>query len=123
MNGYGLLRRVYVRPPDEQSLASWDAFGWHRAPDPRSIEREHLAFRERLAEAEAEVVTGSAPVPGDPDAIYAYDPVLVIDDGAIMLRPGKEKRRSEPEAVGAGSGIVGHARAGHARGSCNGRGR
>ncbi len=99
MNGYAALRRVYVRPPDERSLASWDAFGWHDAPDARSIEREHLAFREHLAEAGAEVVTGSTPVPGDPDAIYAYDPVLVIDDGAIMLRPGKEQRRSEPEAV------------------------
>jgi dimethylargininase len=99
MNGYGLLRRVYVRSPDAQSLASWEAFGWHRTPDPRAIEREHLAFRERLAEAGAEVVTGATPVPGDPDAIYAYDPVLVIDDGAIMLRPGKVERRAEARAV------------------------
>jgi N-dimethylarginine dimethylaminohydrolase len=99
MNGYGLLRRVYVRPPDGKSLASWGAFGWHHAPDPRSIEREHAAFRDRLAEAGAEVVTGATPVPADPDAIYAYDPVLVIDDGAIMLLPGKEQRRPEPRAV------------------------
>jgi dimethylargininase len=99
MNGYGLLRRVYVRSPDAQSLASWEAFGWHRTPDPRAIEREHLAFRERLAEAGAEVVTGATPVPGDPDAIYAYDPVLVIDDGAITLRPGKVERRAEARAV------------------------
>jgi dimethylargininase len=99
MNGYGLLRRVYVRPPDAQSLASWEAFGWHRAPDRRSIEREHEAFRERLVEAGAEVVTGTTPVLGDPDAIYAYDPVLVTDDGVIMLRPGKEQRRAEPRAV------------------------
>ena len=99
MNGYGVLRRVYVRPPDARSLASWEAFGWHHAPDPRSIGREHLAFREQLADAGAEVITGATPVPGDPDAIYAYDPVLVTDDGAIMLRPGKVKRRSEPGAV------------------------
>ena len=99
MNGYGVLRRVYVRPPDTRSLASWEAFGWHHAPDPRSIGREHLAFREQLADAGAEVITGATPVPGDPDAIYAYDPVLVLDDGAIMLRPGKVKRRSEPRAV------------------------
>jgi len=99
MNGYGVLRRVYVRPPDARSLASWEAFGWHHAPDPRSIGREHLAFREQLAEAGAEVITGATPIPGDPDAIYAYDPVLVTDDGAIMLRPGKVKRRSEPRAV------------------------
>src|SRR5437773_1269852 len=96
MNGYGLLRRVYLRPPEAQSLASWEAFGWHHAPDLRSIEREHLAFRERLAEAGAEVVTGTTPVPGDPDAIYVCDPVLITDAGAIMLRPGKVKRREEP---------------------------
>jgi len=99
MNGYATLRRVYVRPPDVESLASWEAFGWHRLPGPRSIEREHHAFRDRLAEAGAEVIIGPTQVPGDPDAIYAYDPVLVIDEGAIMLRPGKEGRRAEPEAV------------------------
>jgi dimethylargininase len=99
MNGYATLRRVYVRPPDAESLASWEAFGWHRAPDLHQIEREHRAFRDLLAEAGAEVIIGATPVPGDPDAIYAYDPVLVIDDGAIMLRPGKEGRRAEPEAV------------------------
>jgi dimethylargininase len=99
MNGYATLRRVYVRPPVAESLRSWDAFGWHRPPDRRSIEQEHQAFRDRLAEAGAEVVTGVAHVPGDPDAIYAYDPVLVVDDGTIVLRPGKEGRRGEPEAV------------------------
>ncbi len=99
MNGYATLRRVYVRAPDEGSLASWKTFGWHRPPDPGSTEREHQAFRDRLTEAGAEVVTGTTRVPGDPDAIYAYDPVLVIDDGSIMLRPGKEGRRAEPEAV------------------------
>ena len=99
MNGYATLRRVYVRPPVAESLRSWDAFGWHRPPDRRSIEQEHQAFCDRLAEAGAEVVTGVAQVPGDPDAIYAYDPVLVVDDGTIVLRPGKEGRRAEPEAV------------------------
>src|SRR5436190_22930964 len=99
MNGYATLRRVYVRPPVAESLGSWDAFGWHRPPDPRSIELEHQAFRDRLAEAGAEVVTGVTQVPGDPDAIYAYDPVLVVDGGVIVLRPGKEGRRAEPEAM------------------------
>src|SRR5205085_6188404 len=34
------------------------------------------------------------------DAIYAYDPALVGDAGAILLRPGKELRQGEPEAIG-----------------------
>ena len=38
-------------------------------------------------------------IPGNPDAIYVYDPVLVGAEGAVLLRPGKEGRRSEPSAI------------------------
>ena len=31
--------------------------------------------------------------------MYVYDPVLVGSEGAVLLRPGKEGRRSEPEAL------------------------
>jgi N-dimethylarginine dimethylaminohydrolase len=44
-------------------------------------------------------VSGSSPVAGDPDAIYTYDPTLMTDVGAILLRPGKEGRRLEPDAM------------------------
>jgi len=48
----------------------------------------------------------------DPDAIYVYDPALVTNEGAVMLRPGKEGRRGEVEVmvadlVEAGLPIVG----------------
>ena len=36
---------------------------------------------------------------GNPDAIYVYDPVLVGAAGAVLLRPGKEGRRGEPDAI------------------------
>ena len=39
--------------------------------------------------------------PGNPDAIYVYDPVLVGDAGAALLRPGKEGRLGEPDAIAA----------------------
>ena len=39
--------------------------------------------------AGADVLLGTAEVPGDPDAIYTYDPVLMTDTGVIVLRPGK----------------------------------
>ena len=48
-----------------------------------------------------DVVVGTEPVPGDPDAIYAYDPTLVTDAGVMPLRPGKEGRREEPAIVAA----------------------
>ena len=100
MNGYGKLQRVYVRAPEVGDLAAWADHGWHRAPDAGAAEREHRAFRELLADAGAEVIVGRTRVRGDPDAIYAYDPTLVLDDGVILLRPGKTPRRAEPAAIG-----------------------
>jgi dimethylargininase len=95
----GTLERVYVRPPNTEALSSWRAYGWHREPDPEAIASEHSAFRKALAAAGAEVVCGETAVDGDPDAVYAYDPVLMTPAGAIPLRPGKEGRRSEPHAA------------------------
>jgi len=95
------LRRVYVRAPLAADLASWREYGWRAAPDPGLAAEEHGALRDLLAAAGAEVVTGVTPVPGDPDAIYAYDPTLMTDRGAILLRPGKPGRRDEPDAAGA----------------------
>jgi N-dimethylarginine dimethylaminohydrolase len=95
------LRRVYVRAPDDRDLEAWSAYGWRDAPDADRARDEHAAFRALLAEAGAEVVVGSTPVAGDPDAIYAYDPTLVTDRGAVLLRPGKPGRREEPRAAAA----------------------
>ena len=93
------LRRVYVRAPDPADLALWRGAGWRSEPDPARAAAEHDAFRAELERFGAEVLVAGTPVPGDPDAIYTYDPVLATDDGAILLRPGKEGRRAEPAAV------------------------
>ena len=90
------LRRVLLRAPEAVHLRSWREFGWQAEPDPVGIAREHEALCERLAQAGAEVILAGAPVTDDPDAIYVYDPALIADDGAVMLRPGKAGRRSEP---------------------------
>jgi N-dimethylarginine dimethylaminohydrolase len=62
---------------------------------------EHEAFRAQLEEAGAEVILAETPVPMCPDSIYVYDPALVTDEGALLLRPGKEGRRAEVEAMAA----------------------
>jgi N-dimethylarginine dimethylaminohydrolase len=102
------LRRVLVRPPWEGDLRFWREYGWRAEPDPAGIAREHQALCELLASAGAEIVLAETPVAGDPDAIYAYDPVLIADDGAVLLQPGKVGRRGEPEALAAdlrGAGV------------------
>lgn len=104
MRGYGCqsmtgrLERVLVRPPLPADAAAWREYAWRAAPDPARAAAEHEAFRAILEDAGAEVVV-SEHDPGNPDAIYAYDPTLVGDAGAVLLRPGKEVRRAEPEAT------------------------
>jgi dimethylargininase len=94
------LRRVLVRAPRTEDCARWREFGWHAEPDPVAIAVEHEAFAAELADFGAEVVYAEEPLPGALDAIYACDPALVADAGAILLRPGKELRRGEPDALG-----------------------
>jgi N-dimethylarginine dimethylaminohydrolase len=90
------LRRVLVRRPD--GAEGWAEYGWRAAPDPALLAREHEAFCALLEGAGAEVVA-AGPVEGNPDGVYAYDPALVADAGAILLRPGKAARRSEVEPM------------------------
>jgi N-dimethylarginine dimethylaminohydrolase len=93
------LRRVLVRRPRVEELPRWREYGWRAEPNARAIAAEHEAFCGELADAGADVVEADAPVAGDPDAIYACDPALVANSGAILLRPGKSGRRGEPEAL------------------------
>ena len=104
MNGYdcrsmtGDLRRVLVRPPQPGDAARWREYGWRAEPDSGRAEAEHEALRTLLEEAGAEVVVAGGE-PGNPDAIYVYDPLLVGADGAVLLRPGKDGRLGEPAAL------------------------
>ena len=91
------LRRVLVRRPG--GLEHWRELGWRAAPDAARVEAEHEALRAALAEAGAEVVVAE-PLDGNPDAVYVYDPALLTERGAVLLRPGKAARRAEPEALG-----------------------
>jgi N-dimethylarginine dimethylaminohydrolase len=95
------LRRVLVRPPTAEGCAAWEAFGWRSAPDAAGIAAEHEAFRALLEEAGAEVIVARTPLGAATDSIYAYDPVLVTDEGALLLRPGKAGRRTETDAMAA----------------------
>ena len=91
------LRRVLVRRPPAD-VSAWRQLGWRSAPDSAALAGEHDALCGLLGDAGAEVVVAS---PEGLDAIYTFDPALAVDGGVVLLRPGKELRRSEPEAVAA----------------------
>jgi N-dimethylarginine dimethylaminohydrolase len=94
------LRRVLVRPPQPADGARWREYGWRAEPDAGAAAAEHEALRDILAGAGAEVIVAEGES-GNPDAIYAYDPILVGEHGAVLLRPGKDGRLGEPDALGA----------------------
>lgn len=94
------LRRVLVKSPDE-AFAVEDVARWHYAsrPDLDEARREHDALVEILTGAGAEVIDHPEPQPDRADAIFVFDPALVTDRGAVVLRMGKELRRGEETAL------------------------
>ncbi len=96
----GPLRRVLVRRPDA-AFAEADPAAWHYAgrPDLARARREHDELTALLAAAGAEVLDHGEPQPGRADAIYVFDPVLITDAGAVVLRMGKDLRRGEERAL------------------------
>jgi N-dimethylarginine dimethylaminohydrolase len=98
MNMTGRLERVLVRPPGTD-FSRWREYGWRAEPDALRIAEEHEELQAALAEAGAEVVVAETAADGNLDAVYVYDPAIVTDRGAILLRPGKIERRGEVEAM------------------------
>jgi N-dimethylarginine dimethylaminohydrolase len=92
------LRRVLVRPPQPADALRWREYGWRAKPDPAAAAAEHEALCELLEQAGAEVIVAAGEA-GNPDAIYAYDPLLVGAAGAVLMRPGKPGRLGEPDAL------------------------
>lgn len=102
----GRLERVLVRPPLAEDAERWREYGWRAAPDHAAASVEHELLCGILESTGAEVVVSRHDA-GNPDAIYVYDPVLVGNEGAVLLRPGKAGRRSEPSAMAAPLGEAG----------------
>jgi dimethylargininase len=89
------LRRVLVRRPPAD-CSGWRSLCWRSEPDSARLAAEHEGLCAVLEQAGAEVVVAE---PTTLDAIYTFDPALVYGDGAVLLRPAKETRRAEPDAV------------------------
>lgn len=85
-----------------QALENADAETWHYGAefDPSSVAANHRGLVEIIEAAGAEVVWTDATLVDQgelADAIFAYDPSLMTDQGAIVLRMGKGLR--QPEAA------------------------
>jgi len=93
------LRKVLVKRPDE-AFAVDDPAKWHYVdrPNLEIAQQEHDAFVAILRQAGAEVIYHDEFQPDRADAIFVYDPAIVTDRGAVILKMGKGLRRGE-EAV------------------------
>ncbi len=95
------LRRVLVKRPDP-AFASADPVVWHYTgrPDLGIARAEHDAFVALLRDPGVEILYHDAPQPDRADAIFVHDPVIVTDEGAILLKMGKRLREGEESAIG-----------------------
>jgi N-dimethylarginine dimethylaminohydrolase len=92
------LRRVLVKRPDA-AFAVQDPARWHYSsrPDLAISQQEHDGLVRIMQQAEVEILYHNEPMPDHADAIFVYDPALITDAGAIILRMGKDLRRGEEE--------------------------
>ncbi|MFO7548964.1 MAG: arginine deiminase family protein [Acidimicrobiia bacterium] len=97
------LTHVLVQRPHAAFGRAFDdpASGFRHPVDLVGARREHDRFTELLASLGAEVHLLGADDHPSPDLVYAYDPALVTDRGAILLRSGKPGRRGEERAMAA----------------------
>ena len=91
------LLEALVHRPDAAFGAAFDdpAHGFLRPVDLAAAQREHNAFVDLLVRLRVRVHALEAET-DDPDLLYTFDPLLVTESGAMVLRPGKPNRRGEP---------------------------
>jgi dimethylargininase len=94
------LRHVLVHPPHESFGSAFDdpRHGYREPVDLPLARKEHDAFSNLLRELGV-IVHELESDSTSPDIIYQYDPALVTDAGAILLRSGKPTRQGEEELV------------------------
>lgn len=91
------LRQVLVKRPGPAFGAAFDdpAHGFLHPVDLRLAQQEHDRFVDVLGSLSPRVDVLDVEIPS-PDLVYTFDPLLVSDQGAIPLRPGKPNRLPEP---------------------------
>jgi dimethylargininase len=95
------LRDVLVKRPGAAFGRAFDdpAHGFLRPVDLERAQREHDGLVNALDGLGVRVHVLDHEPATDPDLVYVFDPLLVIDAGAVPLRPGKPNRDGEPAIV------------------------
>src|SRR5262249_43884407 len=98
------LRRVIVKRP-EQAFRSgdhiereWRDLAYTRPPDLQAAARHHQQFVELMKAAGAEILYLPVDDRTGIDSLYAHDPVLMTDRGAVIFQTGKIARQGEGAA-------------------------
>ena len=95
------LRRVAVKRPAQAFRRidqEWQELNYTRPPNLSKAEEDHREFVALMQRSGAEILY----LPEDDrtglDSLYAHDPVLVTDRGAVIFQTGKVARRGEGPA-------------------------
>jgi N-dimethylarginine dimethylaminohydrolase len=88
------LRHVLVHMPgDEFNPEQWQAYGLPGEPEPERARAQQAAFVQILSDHGARIDHLGEGTSVQTTAVY--DPALVTDDGAVILRSGRPERRVE----------------------------
>jgi N-dimethylarginine dimethylaminohydrolase len=95
------LRDVLVQAPGPAFARAFDdpAHGFLHPSDLDVARREHEGLVRILDDLGVRVHELAADAADDPDLVYVFDPLLVVANGAVPLRPGKPNRADEPEIL------------------------
>ena len=94
------LRRVIVKKPDSTfNIENYKKWNYTGKPNLDVAQKEHDAFVNILKSEGVEVIYHQEYQPERADSIFTYDPAIVTDQGAIILRMGKLLRRGEEEPM------------------------
>jgi len=94
------LREALLKAPGPAFGRAFEdpAHGFLHPVDLDVARREHATFSDLLASLGTTVHQLDTEI-DSPDLLYAYDPLVITDRGAIPLRPGKPNRQVEPAAI------------------------
>jgi N-dimethylarginine dimethylaminohydrolase len=90
-----------VKRPGEAFGRAFDeaAHGFLRTVELAAAQREHDGLVDALERLGTRVHVLDEDLTDDPDLVYVFDPLLVVAEGAIPLRPGKANRAAEPAVL------------------------